>query len=193
MNKKQRTSSARQRILETAEKLFYAEGIRAVGIDRVIAEAGVAKMTLYNHFSSKDELILEVLRYREGQFDLFLKENMASHIAGGMNSLNAFFVVLREWFSNPNFRGCSFINATTELADANHAATQFCTKHKREFREMIKSFIIESEGKKAASAAPAIAIMVEGAIVTAVSEGSPESADIIQDAAFDLISKAKRK
>lgn len=192
MNQTQRTSSARKRILETAEKLFYAEGIRFVGIDRVIAEAGVAKMTLYNHFSSKDELILEVLKYREEQFGLFLKENMDRHIAGGEKPLNAFFVVLREWFEHPGYRGCSFINATSELADANHAAAQFCTKHKREFREMLKNIIIESEGKKAAAAAPAIAIMVEGAIVTAVSEGGPEAADIARDAAMVLISKAKR-
>ena len=57
-------TEARQRIVETAERLFYAEGIRAVGIDRIIAEAEVAKMTLYNHFSSKDDLILAVLKYR---------------------------------------------------------------------------------------------------------------------------------
>ena len=60
--------SARERILETAERLFYAEGIRAVGVDRIIAEAGVAKMTLYNHFASKDDLILAALQHREATF-----------------------------------------------------------------------------------------------------------------------------
>ena len=65
MSKTKTKSDARQRILETAERLFYANGVRSVGIDRIIAESDVAKMTLYNHFASKDELILEVLRYRE--------------------------------------------------------------------------------------------------------------------------------
>lgn len=193
MSKTQRTSNARKRILETAEKLFYSEGIRCVGIDRVIAEAGVAKMTLYNHFPSKDDLILEVLKYREEQFGQFLRDNMNRHIEEGMKPLDAFFVVLKAWFEAPGYRGCSFINATAELADATHPASQFSTEHKRQFHEMLKEFIIDSEGKKAAAAAPAIAILVEGAIVTAVSEGTPEAADIARDAAFDLISKAKRR
>ena len=62
-------SDARQRIVETAERLFYAEGVRTVGIDRIIAESEVAKMTLYNHFPSKDDLILAVMQYREEKFD----------------------------------------------------------------------------------------------------------------------------
>ena len=60
-------SEARQRLLETADRLFYAGGVRSVGIDTIIAEAGVAKMTLYTHFPSKDDLIVAVLQYREGR------------------------------------------------------------------------------------------------------------------------------
>lgn len=65
MERTKATSEARQRILETADRLFYHDGIRAVGIDRIIAEAEVAKMSLYKHFPSKNELILAVLKYRE--------------------------------------------------------------------------------------------------------------------------------
>lgn len=193
MSKTQRPSSARKRILETAEKLFYSEGIRAVGIDRVIAEAGVAKMTLYNHFSSKDQLILEVLKFREEQFDLFLKQRMMEHQSRGLDSLRSFFAALKDWFESPDYRGCSFINATAELADPLHAATQFCSEHKRRFREQLTEIIIEAEGPEAAVVAPAISVLVEGAIVTSVSEGNADAARIAEEAAYMLISKVKRK
>tara|TARA_R110002095_G_scaffold25573_4_gene26188 strand:+ start:85 stop:666 length:582 start_codon:yes stop_codon:yes gene_type:complete len=193
MSKTQRPSSARKRILETAEKLFYAEGIRAVGIDRVISEAGVAKMTLYNHFPSKDDLILEVLKFREEQFDLFFNKRMALHLSRGMSPLKAFFAGLRDWFKDPDYRGCAFINATAELADSNHAASRFCSAHKRRFREMLTNLIIETGGPKAAAVAPAISVLVEGAIVTSVSEGNAEAADIAEEAAWMLIAKTKRK
>ncbi|QDT44103.1 HTH-type transcriptional regulator YjdC [Gimesia alba] len=193
MSKTHRPSSARKRILETAERLFYAEGIRSVGIDRVIAEAGVAKMTLYNHFSSKDELILEVLKYREEQFDLFMKQQMMEHQSRGLDPLKAFFAALKDWFECPDYRGCSFINATAELADPRHAASVFCTEHKRRFRDQLTEIIIETEGPKAAAVAPAISVLVEGAIVTSVSEGNSEAAQIAEEAAYMLIAKAKRK
>ncbi|MCA9179587.1 MAG: TetR/AcrR family transcriptional regulator, partial [Planctomycetales bacterium] len=98
-------SDARQRIVETAERLFYAEGVRAVGIDRIIAEAEVAKMTLYNHFPSKDDLILAVLQFREEKFDGLFDKWMHKHVKAGMNRLEAFFAALKDWFKSPGFRG----------------------------------------------------------------------------------------
>ncbi|MGD9857380.1 MAG: TetR/AcrR family transcriptional regulator [Planctomycetaceae bacterium] len=185
-------SDARQRIVETAERLFYAEGVRAVGIDRIIAEAEVAKMTLYNHFHSKDDLILAVLKYREGKFDSFLKSAIERRVSSGMNRLEAFFAALREWFESPGFRGCSFINAAVELADSDHPASRFAAEHKLRFHEMLKEIITETAGPKGEAAAPAVAVLVEGAIVTAVMEGSPDAADVARDAASVLVAKAKR-
>ncbi|MFI4852338.1 MAG: TetR/AcrR family transcriptional regulator [Gimesia chilikensis] len=187
MNKTPRASSARKRIVETAERLFYAEGIRAVGIDRVIAEAGVAKMTLYNHFASKDDLVLAVLKYREEQFDLYIKQRMMEHQSAGLKPLRAFFAALKDWFECPDYRGCAFINATSELADSNPAATEFCAGHKRRFKQQLTDIIIESEGDQAAAVAPAISFLVEGAIVTSVSERNSEAAKIAEAAAFQLI------
>ncbi len=187
-------SDARQRILETAERLFYAEGVRAVGIDRIIAEAEVAKMSLYNHFSSKDDLILAVLQYREEKFGGMFEKWMDRHVSKGMDRLGAFFAALKSWFESPGFRGCMFINARVELADAKHPASKFSACHKERFYEMLRSIIEESEGVKSAeTAAPAIALLVEGAIVTAVMAQSSESADVARDAASALVAKAKRK
>jgi AcrR family transcriptional regulator len=189
-----KSSDARQRILETAERLFYAEGVRAVGIDRIIAEADVAKMSLYNHFSSKDDLILAVLHYREEKFDSMFEKWMDRHRSKGMDPLGAFFAALKQWFESPGFRGCMFINARVELADAKHEGSKFSASHKQRFHEMLKQLITQTAGEKAAeTVAAAIALLVEGAIVTAVMSPSSDSADVARDAALALVAKAKRK
>ena len=187
-------SDARQRIVETAEQLFYAEGVRAVGIDRIIAEAEVAKMTLYNHFPSKDDLILAVVEYREEKFDAMFGKWMEKHSRAGQDGLNAFFSALKDWFKSPGFRGCMFINTCVELADADHPASRFSGDHKVRFHAMLKQIIQEEKGEKVADAvAPAIALLVEGAIVSAVMLQSPESAEVARDAAVGLISRQTRK
>jgi AcrR family transcriptional regulator len=193
MNNAITKSKARQRIVETAERLFYAEGVRSVGIDRIIAEAEVAKMTLYNHFSSKDDLILAVLQYREEKFGGMFEKWMERHVKKGMDRLEAFFAALKDWFNSPDFRGCAFINAVVELADSQHAASQFSAEHKVRFREMIREIVTEAKGTKAASAAPAIALMVEGAIVTAVMEQTSDPAVVAKEAALALVSKTSRR
>ncbi|MEZ5945177.1 MAG: TetR/AcrR family transcriptional regulator [Planctomycetaceae bacterium] len=193
-NTRTNKSDARQRIVETAERLFYAEGVRSVGIDRVIAEAEVAKMTLYNHFPSKDDLILAVLQYREEKFDALFEKWMQKHVKAGMDRLEAFFAALKDWFKSPGFRGCMFINSCAELADANHAGSKFSAQHKERFHEMLKQVINECAGAKAAdSTASAISLLVEGAIVSAVMEQSAKPADVARDAALALVAQSKRK
>ena len=187
-------SDARQRIVETAERLFYAEGVRAVGIDRIVAEAEVAKMSLYNHFSSKDDLILAVLQYREEKFSALFEQWMRRHTEAGLDGLGAFFAALQDWFESPGFRGCMFINSRVELADAGHPASKFSAYHKARFHQMLRTIIQESSGIKAAElTASAIALLVEGAIVTAVMEQSSKPAEVARDAALALIARAKRK
>jgi len=187
-------SEARQRIVETAERLFYAEGVRAVGIDRIIADAEVAKMSLYNHFPSKDDLILAVLQYREEKFDSMFENWINHHVSKGTDRLEAFFAALKDWFESPGFRGCMFINARVELADAKHPASKFSAQHKERFHQMLQTIIEESAGMKSAkTVAPAISLLVEGAIVTAVMAQSSQPADVAREAALALVTKAKRK
>ncbi|MFN4261637.1 MAG: TetR/AcrR family transcriptional regulator [Gemmataceae bacterium] len=189
-----RKPDARQRIVETAERLFYAEGVRAVGIDRIIAEAEVAKMSLYNHFLSKDDLILAVLQYREEKFDAMFERWLGRHVDAGLDRLEAFFAALKNWFESPGFRGCMFINSRVELADAKHAGSKFSATHKERFHAMLRGIVKEAAGTNAAKAtAPAIALLVEGAIVTALMEQSSTPADVARDAALALVAKAKRK
>jgi AcrR family transcriptional regulator len=184
-----RSSKARERLVATAERLFYADGIHAVGIDRIIAEAGVAKMTLYNHFASKDDLILAVLQYREEKFDEMFASWMTRSMRRGRNRLDAFFAALKKWFEQPGFRGCSFINAAVELADAKHPAARFAAEHKARFREMLLGYMKEVAGKKAESLVPAVYLLVEGAIVTAVMEESSKPADWAKQATLLLLAQ----
>lgn len=186
-------SDARQRIVEAAERLFYAEGMRAVGVDRIIAEAEVAKMSLYNHFASKDDVILAVLQYREEKFDGMFAKWMDRHLSKGMDRLGAFFAALKDWFESPGFRGCMFINARAELADPKHPASKFSASHKVRFHRLLGEIVEESSGVKSKAASQAIALLVEGAIVTAVMAQSSASAAVARDAAMALVAKAKKK
>ncbi|MDX1961853.1 MAG: TetR/AcrR family transcriptional regulator [Pirellulales bacterium] len=193
MSKTTNKPEVRQRIVETAERLFYAEGVRGVGIDRIIAAAEVAKMSLYNHFPSKDDLILAVLQYREQKFDAMFQNWQERHLAAGLDRLDAFFAALKEWFESPGFRGCMFINARVELADAQHAGSQFAACHKDRFHNMLKQTVALVAGEKLAETmAPAIALLVEGAIVTAVIQQSSKPADTAREAAVTLLAQAQR-
>ncbi|MBK8915390.1 MAG: TetR/AcrR family transcriptional regulator [Phycisphaerales bacterium] len=184
-------SEAKQRLLEAADRLFYQDGIRTVGIDRVIAEAGVAKMTLYTHFPSKDDLILAVLQYREARVLEFFRSAMERHFGRSKDKLRAFFAALKDWFESPGFRGCAFQNAAVELADPAHQGTQFVRDHKRRFTEMLQDLVGESTGKGAAKVVPAIALLVEGAIMTAVIQGTAAAAGVARDAALKLVEGVK--
>ena len=190
MGRTRETSEARQRILETADRLFYQEGVRAVGIDRIIAEAGVAKMSLYKHFPSKDDLILAVLQHREQGVLEFFRSAMERHGKKAKNPLRAFFAALKEWFETPGFRGCAFQNAAVELADPDHPGTEFVRGNKERFGEFLRGLVEEAVGKSA-KVAPAVALLVEGAIVTAVIQGKPDAADVARDASLKLVAEAK--
>lgn len=189
MGRTRGNSEARRRIVETADRLFYEEGFRAVGIDRIIAESEVAKATLYAHFPSKDDLILAVLEHREGATTEFFRSSMQRH-ARAKGPLGPFFAALREWFESPGFRGCAFQNATVELADPDHAGTAFSRGFKRRFNDFLRRLIEESVGEKAARSAPAVSLLVEGAIVTAVVQGRPDAVEVARDAAARLLTEA---
>jgi AcrR family transcriptional regulator len=191
MGRTQETSEARRRILETADRLFYQDGIRAVGVDRIIAEANVAKMSLYKHFSSKDELILAVLKHREECVLAFFRSATERHSRKAKSPLRAFFAALKDYFESPGFRGCAFQNAAVELADPSHPASEFVRGHKQRFSEFLRGLVEETVGKAAAKVAPAVTILVEGAVVTAVIQGKPDAADVALDAALKLVGKEK--
>src|SRR3981081_904825 len=103
--------NARERILDTAYELFSHDGIRAVGIDRIIADAGIAKATLYRHFPSKEQLVLAFLDLRERRWTReWLEAESERRAATRQDRVLVVFDVLDDWFQRPDYEGCSFIN-----------------------------------------------------------------------------------
>ncbi len=167
---------ARERILLTAHDLFYRDGIRATGIDKVIAESAVSKVTFYRHFPSKNDLVLAFLAYRHQRWIAWFSDALQRHGAKPGAGLQSLVATLEEWFNNPVFRGCAFINITAELGDAVPGVLMICRSHKQDMLEIIAGLLPESEDQMVL--ANAVAVAVDGAIVKAQLEPTPSQAKI---------------
>ena len=121
----------------------------------------------------------------------FFRSAMERHGRKAKTPLRAFFAALKEWFETPGFRGCPFQNAAVELADPAHPGSEFVRGHKQRFSEFLRGLVEERVGKAATKVAPAVSILVEGALVTAVIQGKPDAADVARDAALKLAGEEK--
>jgi AcrR family transcriptional regulator len=166
---------ARERILLTAHDLFYREGIRATGIDRVIAEAGVTKVTFYRHFPSKTLLICAFLEHRHQRWMAWFTEALQRHgsVRQG-KGLDALVPTLAEWFRDGSFRGCAFINSVGELGGTLPDVVKIGQRHKQEMTAVIASLLPASSRRKQDT--QAIALAVDGAIVRAQFDATPNAA-----------------
>ncbi|BBL72714.1 TetR/AcrR family transcriptional regulator [Methylogaea oryzae] len=164
------TRSARERILLTAHDLFYRDGIRATGIDRVIAESGVTKTTFYRHFPSKNDLIRAFLEYRHRRWMDWFGAALLRHGATPGGGLAPLAPALAEWFQNPIFRGCAFINSVAELGGVLPDVADISRRHKDDMMRAILELLPESPDRQAV--ADAVAVAVDGAIVKAQLESS---------------------
>ncbi|NEQ20310.1 MAG: TetR/AcrR family transcriptional regulator [Microcoleus sp. SIO2G3] len=181
------SSHARQQILETASELFYQKGIQHVGINEVIAESGVAKRTLYRWFPSKDLLIEEVMKYRAAQWICWFETAVSERGNTPKERLLSTFDVLREWYASPNFRGCPFINAVLEIADASHKAHQVSINLRESIRQIIMQLAAEAGIKNPDFFSRQYLLLIGGASLMATIEQSPEGATFAQTALSVLI------
>lgn len=137
------TADARERLLTAAYDLFSRRGIRAVGVDTIIARAGVAKMTFYHHFPSKDDLVLAFLKRREQLWTHDWLEREVNRRAGSPRErLLTIFDVFDEWFERDDFEGCSFINILLEMGEPNRirkASTAHLANIRILLRELAKA------------------------------------------------------
>lgn len=179
--------SARDRILRTSSEMFYREGFRAVGVDRIVAASGVAKMTLYKHFPSKDDLIVAVLEKRHKTFTAWLTAQVSQRIDGGSPPIDAFFGVLKEWASLPDFRGCPFLNACAEFADASHPGRSVTAAYKNRLVEILASIAAQCGSTRPEESANQLLLLVNGAVICAAMMNSLEPLDWAQTAARRLI------
>ena len=180
----------RDRLVETAERLFNEHGYHATGIDRILAEAGVAKMTMYNHFRSKDELILAVLRRRDETFRNKLGRSVERQAATPRRRLLAIFDVLRDWFASKDFHGCMFINASAEYGASDSAIRMASCEHKRLLTRFIEGIARDAGAANPNALANALMLVIEGAIVSAQINCDSGAADQAKGVAETLIAAA---
>jgi AcrR family transcriptional regulator len=161
-------ADARTRILDTAYELFSRVGVRAVGIDRLIAEAGVAKATLYHHFASKQELVLDFLDLREDRWTRkWLATEMERRADEPREQLLAIFDVLDEWFHRAEYEGCAFACTLLEFREADDPIRQAAVRHLGVVREMFTEFLVRAGVTNPEQVACQLQTLALGAIVAA--------------------------
>lgn len=159
--------SARDRILDTAARLFYRDGYRATGIDKIIAESGVAKMSLYRHFPSKNDLIHAFLARRHNDWMAWFREAVARQLAGRPN-LDVLADAMAEWLTSADFRGCAFINIVAEAgggAGDDPRLIEQAVAHKAELAAFVAGVAAQLGLREPEQVADEAMLCLEGMIV----------------------------
>lgn len=175
---------AREQALDAAEELFYGRGIQAVGMDAIRGASGVSLKRLYQLFPTKDQLIEAYLERR----DLRWRERLAAHVEGHRDAeerILAVFDWLRQWFGEPGFRGCAWINAYGELGAASPRVAAQVRGHKRAFHGYLARLVADAGLPDAL--ADQLFLLAEGAMVTAGINESAEPAGHARQAAGLLL------
>lgn len=158
---------AKSRILDTALRLFYRYGINSVGIDRIIEESEVAKMTFFKHFPSKTDLILSFLSARDEKYMNWVVSSLNDQLKSKNDKLNAIIEVMAQWFLQPDFRGCAFINTTAEVGPDKSAAKSLCLEHKKKLILFIAGVATESDIQSPLEFADQLVLIIDGATIRA--------------------------
>ena len=177
-----RAGEARGRIVDTAYELFSRHGIRAVGVDRVIAESGVAKMTLYRHFPSKDALVLEFLRMREQRWTVgWLKAEMDRRGSTPRERLQAMFGAFEDWFARRDFEGCAFLRTVHEIDDPGSPLRQASIAHIGNVRTLVQEQVRQAgylEPERIAATLHLLLVGAIGARTAGMSDAADEAATL---------------
>jgi AcrR family transcriptional regulator len=159
---------ARTRILEAAYRLFSRHGVNSVGVDRIVAEAPVAKATLYHHFASKEDLVRSFLELREARWTVgWLQAEVERFAAAGTKHALAVFDALDEWFHQPDYEGCAFINTLLEIDDPENPIHQMAVRHLDAIRRMLEDYGAQAGVKSPVEFSYQLQLLMMGAIVAA--------------------------
>ncbi|AGZ40863.1 TetR/AcrR family transcriptional regulator [Actinoplanes friuliensis] len=159
-----RPSEARLRLLNTAIRIFYAEGIHSVGVDRIIAEAKVTRATFYRHFPSKDDLILAYLRevhqMDRSRFETAINTSAPSPVEPLLAIANS----IADGIQSPGFRGCAFLNAAAEYPDDDHPVHREIIDHRQWFLDTLTTLMAQVHEETADPAARHFVMLRDGAM-----------------------------
>lgn len=157
--------SARQQIMETASRLFYEQGFRAVGIDTIIAQSGVAKMSLYRHFPSKEDLIVAYLEQSNTQFWDWFDGVVNEYPGKPRHQLAAIFEGVSQQVGSHVCLGCTFQGTAAEFPDINHKGHAVALAHKKAVRERFYHLALEGQARDPEILADGLLLLMDGAYV----------------------------
>jgi AcrR family transcriptional regulator len=162
-NTRGQVSEARSRLLGTATRLFYMEGLHSVGIDRIVAEAKVTRATLYRHFPSKEELVVAYLQAA----DQAIRDRADQVLNSGRppaDIVRAMAEAIAEDIRSPGFRGCAFLNAAAEYPDPEHPVHRAVLAHREWFQRTITHLLAEAGAKPSEAAGRHVVMLRDGAM-----------------------------
>jgi AcrR family transcriptional regulator len=167
--------SVRSRLLDAADRLFYREGVRAVGIDRVLAEADAAKASLYQHFGCKDQLVASYLERRT----VGARASIEAYLAQTPPSRRAlkFFDWVVEWAESKDFRGCPLQHTVSELTDAAHPARAIAQGQREWFAERFREWTTAARVKDPKAMSRALMVLFDGAVAGSEIDGPQRASD----------------
>ena len=183
-------TSARQRLLDAAALLFRRDGIRAIGIDTVLAEAGVCKASLYRAFASKDELVAAFLVDTDTRYWQWFDRLMARHPDAPRQQVRDLFAAVAEFTTRPDFRGCPFINTAVEFREPSHPGRAVAVAHKREMRRRLEELCDRLGAADPAGLAGRLHLLMEGAYSAGNTLGASGPAALVAEAAEAMVEAA---
>jgi AcrR family transcriptional regulator len=175
------------RVLATASRLFYSYGVRAVGVERIVAESGVAKTSLYRHFQTKDDLIAAFLEREDREFWMQWDEVVNAAAGDPMRALMALLDWIGQRVSRDGYRGCPQINVAAEFSDPAHPARKIRARHKATMFERIKTLVSRIGASHAEEVAYQVALLVDGAFTSDGRLSRVGATRILQSAARALL------
>jgi AcrR family transcriptional regulator len=181
--------TAERQVLGAADRLFNAHGIRAVGMDQIRDASGVSLKRLYRLFPAKEQLVEEVLRRRDEAFLSRLADG-AAQAAEPREAILGFFDILHDWFSEPGFRGCPFLNAFAEMGSTSPAVSDVARRQKRRLQRHLEELVREVGGPPELPGQ--LLVLANGAMATSAVLGSPDPALAAKSAAAALLDAAGR-
>ena len=182
--------SPRERLILAATRLFCAHGIAATGVDAVLREAGVAKMTLYKLFGSKDRLVEAVLDEEGQRWRGWFLPALTQGPGTAREKLDRVFPLLKEWFEREDFYGCPFINAVGEHEKSDPRLRELAMQHKAAVLDAISALAAEAGAREPESLAHQIGLLIDGAIVAAMVTRQPALADVAATACGAIVDAA---
>ena len=174
------------KLLAATERLIYAGGICATGMDAIVKESGVSRKTIYRYFRTKDELVAEALSKRDERWMRWFVEESSKGETPAARLL-ATFDALEQWFLTPDFRGCAFINAAGEIGDASDPIRMVAKEHKVKLRNFLRQLAQEYGATDPDELATEFLILIDGAITVALVMGNKDAARDAQKLARKLL------